>query len=177
MDSFAATTNNIGTVYGLMGNYSRAVEYHQRALAMKEIEVTVRVNALNNLANLYSKQGLYDDAARELEDLVQRDPANATAKASLESVLKNKAVMQERKDQTSSAVQGAEAKPQDPQAAYNAARVYARLGDADQALTWLVKALDLGYDRFDYMSLDPSLANLKKDPRFLKLLEERRPAR
>ena len=92
-------------------------------------------------------------------------------------MLKNKAVMQERKDQTSSAVQGAEAKPQDPQAAYNAARVYARLGDADQALTWLVKALDLGYDRFDYMSLDPSLANLKKDPRFLKLLEERRPAR
>ena len=29
----------------------------------------------------------------------------------------------------------------------------------------------------DYLSLDPSLVNLKKDPRFLKLLEERRPAR
>jgi len=27
------------------------------------------------------------------------------------------------------------------------------------------------------LSLDPSLVSLKKDPRFLKLLEERRPAR
>ena len=104
-------------------------------------------------------------------------PANATAKANLESVLKNKTVTQEKKDQVSSAVQGAESKPKDPQAAYNAARVYARLGDADQALTWLNKALELGYDQFDYLSLDPSLVNLKKDPRFLKLLEERRRAR
>ena len=63
------------------------------------------------------------------------------------------------------------------QAAYNAARVYARLGDTEQALTWLTRALDLGYDKIDYLSLDPSLVNLKKDPRFLKLLEERRPAR
>ncbi|HKQ64761.1 MAG TPA: hypothetical protein VJZ73_07125, partial [Methylomirabilota bacterium] len=99
------------------------------------------------------------------------------AKANLESVLKNKAITKERTDQTATAVQGAEAKPQDPQAAYNAARVYARLGDTEQALTWLTKALDLGYDKIDYLSLDPSLVNLKKDPRFLKLLEERRPAR
>jgi tetratricopeptide (TPR) repeat protein len=92
-------------------------------------------------------------------------------------MLKNKAILQERTDQVSSALQSADAKPKDPQAAYNAARVYARLGDADQALSWLSKALDLGYDQFDYLRLDPSLANLKKDPRFLKLLEERRPVR
>jgi len=96
-------------------------------------------------------------------------------KANLDAMVKNKTVLQERKEQMSSALQGADSKPKDPQAAYNAARVYARLGDADQALTWLNKALDLGYDQFDYLSLDPSLVNLKKDPRFMKLLEERRP--
>ena len=165
--------SNLGYAYDKQGRTEEAIAAYRKALELDPANAIVR----NNLANLYSKQGNYDDAVRELEDLVQRDPANATAKANLQSILKNKAVMQERKDQTSSALQGAEAKPKDPQAAYNAARVYARLGDADQALVWLNKALDLGYDQFDYLSLDPSLASLKKDPRFLKLLEERRPAR
>ena len=169
----AVIQSNLAYAYDRQGRTEDAVAAYRKALELDPANTIVR----NNLANLYSKQGQYDDAARELEDLVQRDPGNATAKANLEAMQKNKAVLQERKDQVSSALQGADAKPKDPQAAYNAARVYARLGDNDQALTWLNKALDLGYDQFDYLSLDPSLVNLKKDPRFLKLIEERRPAR
>jgi Flp pilus assembly protein TadD len=169
----AVIQSNLAYAYDRQGRTEDAVAAYRKALELDPANTIVR----NNLANLYSKQGQYDDAARELEDLVQRDPGNATAKANLEAMQKNKTVLQERKDQVSSALQGADAKPRDPQAAYNAARVYARLGDNDQALTWLNKALDLGYDQFDYLSLDPSLVNLKKDPRFLKLLEERRPAR
>ena len=169
----AVIQSNLAYAYDRQGRTEDAVAAYRKALELDPANTIVR----NNLANLYSKQGQYEDAARELEDLVQRDPGNATAKANLEAMQKNKAVLQERKDQVSSALQGADAKPKDPQAAYNAARVYARLGDNDQALTWLNKALDLGYDQFDYLSLDPSLVNLKKDPRFLKLLEERRPAR
>lgn len=169
----AVVQSNLAYAYDRQGRTEEAVAAYRKALELDPKNTIVR----NNLANLYSKQGLYEDAAREYEDLVQRDPGNATAKANLDAMVKNKAVLQEKKEQTSSAVQGADSKPKDPQAAYNAARVYARLGDADQALTWLNKALDLGYDQFDYLSLDPSLVNLKKDPRFLKLLEERRPAR
>jgi len=169
----AVIQSNLAYAYDRQGRTEDAVAAYRKALELDPANTIVR----NNLANLYSRQGQYEDAARELEDLVQRDPGNTTAKANLEAMQKNKAVLQERKDQVSSALQGADAKPRDPQAAYNAARVYARLGDNDQALTWLNKALDLGYDQFDYLSLDPSMVNLKKDPRFLKLLEERRPAR
>jgi Flp pilus assembly protein TadD len=169
----AVIQSNLAYAYDRQGKTEEAVAAYRKALELDPKNTIVR----NNLANLYSKQGLYEDAAREYEDLVQRDPGNTTAKANLDAMVKNKTVLQERKEQVSSALQGADSKPKDPQAAYNAARVYARLGDADQALTWLNKALDLGYDQFDYLSLDPSLVNLKKDPRFLKLLEERRPAR
>jgi Flp pilus assembly protein TadD len=169
----AVIQSNLAYAYDRQGRTEEAVAAYRKALELDPKNTIVR----NNLANLYSKQGLYEDAAREYEDLVQRDPGNTTAQANLDAMVKNKTVLQERKEQVSSAVQGADSKPKDPQAAYNAARVYARLGDADQALTWLNKALDLGYDQFDYLSLDPSLVNLKKDPRFLKLLEERRPAR
>jgi superkiller protein 3 len=169
----AVIQSNLAYAYDRQGRTDEAVAAYRKALELDPANAIIR----NNLANLYSKQGLYEEAAREFEDLVQRDPGNATAKANLEAMLKNKAILQERTDQVSSALQSADAKPKDPQAAYNAARVYARLGDADQALSWLSKALDLGYDQFDYLRLDPSLANLKKDPRFLKLLEERRPVR
>ena len=169
----AVIQSNLAYAYDRQGKTEEAVAAYRKALELDPKNTIVR----NNLANLYSKQGLYEDAAREYEDLVQRDPGNTAAKTNLDAMVKNKTVLQERKEQVSSALQGADSKPKDPQAAYNAARVYARLGDADQALTWLNKALDLGYDQFDYLSLDPSLVNLKKDPRFLKLLEERRPAR
>jgi len=169
----AVIQSNLAYAYDRQGRVEEAVAAYRKALELDPGNAIVR----NNLANLYSKQGNYDDAAKELEDLVQRDPGNTAAKAGLENALKNKSIAQEKKDQISSAVQSADTKPKDPQAAYNAARVYARLGDADQALVWLNKALDLGYDQFDYLSLDPSLGSLKKDPRFLKLLEERRPAR
>ncbi len=169
----AVIQSNLAYAYDRQGRVEDAVAAYRKALELDPSNTVVR----NNLANLYSKQGLYDDATKELEDLVQRDPGNTTAKANLDAALKNKAVMRQRNDQTAAAVQAAESKPKDPQAAYNAARVYARLGDADQSLVWLNKALDLGYDQFDYLSLDPSLVNLKKDPRFLKLLEERRPTR
>ncbi len=169
----AVIQSNLAYAYDRQGRTEEAVAAYRKALELDPKNTIVR----NNLANLYSKQGLYEDAAREYEDLVQRDPGNTTAKTNLDAMVKNKTVLQERKEQVSSALQGADSKPKDPQAAYNAARVYARLGDADQALSWLNKALDLGYDQFDYLSLDPSLVNLKKDPRFMKLLEERRPAR
>jgi len=169
----AVIQSNLAYAFDRQGRVEEAVAAYRKALELDPGNAIVR----NNLANLYSKQGNYDDAAKELEDLVQRDPGNTAAKAGLENALKNKSIAQEKKDQISVAVQSADTKPKDPQAAYNAARVYARLGDADQALVWLNKALDLGYDQFDYLSLDPSLVSLKKDPRFLKLLEERRPAR
>jgi len=169
----AVIQSNLAYAYDKQGRVEEAVAAYRKALELDPANTIFR----NNLANLYSKQGIYDAAARDLEDLVQRDPSNATAKANLEAVLKNKVVTQQRQDQISSALQATGAKPGDPQTAYDAARVYARLGDSDQALTWLNKALDLGYDQFDYLSLDPSLVNLRKDPRFLKLLEERRPAR
>jgi TPR repeat protein len=81
-------------------------------------------------------------------------------------------IVREREDRTASALKGVAARPGDPRAAYDAARVYAEVGDNDNALAWLGKALELGYDRVDYLSVDPAFTTLRKDPRFAKLLED-----
>ncbi len=70
-------------------------------------------------------------------------------------------------------MKASEARPADPGAAYNAARLYALYGDHDKALAWLATALELGYEQTDFLSVDPSLVSLRKDPRFAKFLQER----
>jgi len=169
--SSAVINANLGFAYDKQGKVDEAAAAYRKVL---ELEPGNNI-ARNNLGNLLSKQGQYEEATREFEELLRRDPDNAAAKSNLEIATKNRALTQEKQDQVSGALQAAAAKPADPQAAYAAARVYSRLGDQDAAFSWLAKALDLGYDRLEYVKVDPSLAGLRKDPRFIQLLDQRQP--
>jgi len=169
--SSAVITANLAFAYDKQGKADEALTAYRKALELEPANTIAR----NNLGNLLSRQGQYEEATREFEELLRRDPDNAAAKSNLEIATKNQGISKERQDQVSGALQAAAAKPADPQAAYAAARVYARLGDQDNAFSWLAKALDLGYDRLEYLKVDPSLAALRKDPRFIQLLEQRQP--
>ena len=169
--SSAVITANLAFAYDKQGKADEALTAYRKVLELEPANTIAR----NNLGNLLSRQGQYEEATREFEELLRRDPDNAAAKSNLEIATKNQGISKERQDQVSGALQAAAAKPADPQAAYAAARVYARLGDQDNAFSWLAKALDLGYDRLEYLKVDPSLAALRKDPRFIQLLEQRQP--
>ncbi len=62
-------------------------------------------------------------------------------------------------------------RPQDPVVFYNLACSYSLVGDLDQALKSLKKAIVLGYADFSYMDNDPDLENLRRDPRYKELRE------
>ncbi|MCH7813050.1 MAG: prolyl oligopeptidase family serine peptidase [Planctomycetes bacterium] len=53
---------------------------------------------------------------------------------------------------------------------YNLACMLARLGQADEALTWLERAIDQGYDDPDRIAGDVDLASLGQDARFERLM-------
>jgi tetratricopeptide (TPR) repeat protein len=55
-------------------------------------------------------------------------------------------------------------------AAYNVACCHARLGEKDQALEWLQKALDLGFRSLRQIREDDDLSSLRGDPRFQKMV-------
>ena len=167
--AYAVAHANLAYAYDRQGRIDEAIATYRKVLELEPGNALAR----NNLGTLYSKNGLHDDAIREFEELLQRDPANATARGNLENARRNRALVEERRDRAARALKGAEASPKDPRVAYNLARVYAEQGDNDNALAWLGTALELGYDRMDFVSVDPSFATLKKDPRFAKLLEER----
>lgn len=56
-------------------------------------------------------------------------------------------------------------------ASYNVACVHALQGRADEAFTWLDKAVERGFDDVELLAKDTDLASLREDPRFTKLTE------
>ena len=165
--------SNLAYAYDRLGKHDEAIAAYRKVLDLDSGNAVVR----NNLAVLYSKQGLHDDAIRELEDLVLRDPANTTAKTALDTATRKKAFTQERQGEIGTALKTAAARPNDPWAAIETARAFARFRDVDNALEWISRAFALGFDQIDVLTSDAALVMLRNDPRFLKLLEERRAQR
>lgn len=57
---------------------------------------------------------------------------------------------------------------------YNAACVYAIRGEKDAAFEWIDKSIEAGFSRAGHLETDTDMDNLRKDPRFAKVLERMR---
>ena len=127
--------------------------------------------AHNNLGVLYDKKGLYDAAIREFEDALAIEPVNAMALKNLENAKKNQAVTKARETRILEAERTVQAKPNDPQASYSLARIYAFYGKKELAYEWLTKALKQGYKDISYLRSDPALQNIREERDFQLLLK------
>ncbi len=63
--------------------------------------------------------------------------------------------------------------PEDPAAHYNSACSYSNLKDLDRAFSSLEKAFECGYRDYKHLLRDRDMENLRRDPRFQKLLSKR----
>jgi adenylate cyclase len=61
--------------------------------------------------------------------------------------------------------------PGDPMMLYNAACMYANLGESRLALDALHQAVEAGYRNFGWIRNDPDLVSLRNDPEFLALMQ------
>lgn len=126
--------------------------------------------ARNNLGVLYDKKGQYDSAIVELESALKIEPGNAMALKNLETAKKNQTAIKAREAQILQAERAAQAKPNDPQASYNLARLYAFYGKKELAYEWLAKALKQGYKDISYLRSDPALHGIRDERDFQLLL-------
>lgn len=166
---YTAAQLNLAYAYDGQGRIEEALAQYQTVIELEPENLF----AHNNLGVLYDKQGRYDEAIAAFERVLQIDASNATALQNLENAKRNNGIVQEREERFAQAQKEVEARPDDPKAAYNLARVHASFGEKDQALEWLAKALDLGFEDLKFMADDPALVGLRHDPNFTMLLEGR----
>ena len=166
---YTAAHLNLGYAYDRQGRPEEAMAQYQKVIALEPGNLF----AHNNLGVLYDKKGRYDEAIREFERVLQIDTSNATALENLENAKRSKGTVQEREERFAQARKEVEARPNDPRAAYNLGRLFASYGKKEQALEWLAKALELGFDDVKFLKDDPALVPLKDDPRFTGLLKGR----
>src|SRR5262245_14986114 len=197
----AVERNNLGAKLLEQGKFEAAISEFQRALRLDPSYFPARLNlaytyeraermedaiaayleasklqarnffAHNNLGVLYDKKGLQDAAIRELEVAIAIEPENPLALKNLETAKKNQAVTKAREAQILQAERAVQAKPSDPQASYNLARVYAFYGKKELAYEWLTKALKQGYKDINYLGSDPALNSIREDRDFQLLLK------
>jgi Flp pilus assembly protein TadD len=132
--------------------------------------------AHNNLGVLYDRKGRYELAIAEFESAVKIEPGNTMALKNLETAKKNQAAIQAREAQIVRAEKEVQAKPNDPQALYNLARIYAFYGKKELAHDWLGKAIRQGYKDLGYVRSDPAFKEMREERDFQLLLNLSTPA-
>jgi tetratricopeptide (TPR) repeat protein len=160
---------NLAFAYDRQGRIDEAIVQYEKAVELNPRNSIAR----NNLGVLYNKTGRYDEAIRELEKALEIDPKSATGPKNLETAKKNQSVIQERERKIAEAVKNVEARPENPQAHYSLARLYAFYGKKDQAIASLEKALKLGYHDIGYVKTDTALDNIRNEPDYVWLLRGR----
>lgn len=166
---YAAAHLNLAYAYDRQGQADMAIARYQKVIDLQPENLF----AHNNLGVLYDKQGRYQEAIAAFEQALQIDPSNATALQNLENAKKSRGIVEEREERFAQARKEVEARPDDPRAAYELGRLHASYGEKDQALEWIAKALELGFDDFKFLKDDPALASLRDDPLFRDLVEGR----
>jgi Tfp pilus assembly protein PilF len=157
---------NLAHAYEALNRPDEAAEEYRALIALEPENFF----AHNNLGVIYDKKKRYDEAIAEFEKALQIEPGNAMALNNLATAKNNKAIVQDRQTQIQRAEKAAQAKPKDPQASYQVARLHAAYGNKDQALRWLGRAFKQGYKERVALNTDPAFKNLRDDRDFELML-------
>jgi serine/threonine-protein kinase len=157
----------VGDTYLKARQYDSAIEQFRKTIEMDQ----TFGRSHRSLGNAYVEKGMYEQAISEFQTadtLARVDPEKAakTAKALLDAYAaagpqgfwrKQLDVLKEQSEQESVSP-------------YSIATVYARLGDLNQALTWLEKAYHDHDAYLVYLKIDPEFDRFRSDPHIIDLM-------
>jgi tetratricopeptide (TPR) repeat protein len=145
---YADALNNVGAVYYVQKNFGSAARSFKKALALDETRPVFHVN----LGAAWFSQNKIDRAILEYSRALQLDPGAL--------------------NQNSRGGVTAQISSPEERARYNymLAKIYARLGDAEQCLHCLKKAKEDGYRNIANVYIDEEFSRLRQDPRLSEII-------
>lgn len=146
--------NNFSVVHIRQERLSDSVRYLDEAIR-KEPSFS---EAHNNLGVSLSKQGRFADAEKQFRKAIELKPLYVNAMNNLGLLMVQQEKFNEALDHFFNAVH---ISPDNPNIDYFIATTYALQNDSKNAASWMQKAIDKGFDRFNMMHNDIAFSNLK----------------
>jgi tetratricopeptide (TPR) repeat protein len=147
---YAEAVNNLGVIYYQQGDYKKAISLYKRALSIRPT-----ASFHSNLGSVYFAQKKFEDATKEYLEALRLDP-DVFERSSATGILGRVSTPADR-----------------AKYAIMLAKLYAQLGDVDHALVQIRTALENGYSELEPLYQDSEFANVRKDPRFAELMQNK----
>ncbi|ANM31157.1 hypothetical protein ABI59_18635 [Acidobacteria bacterium Mor1] len=177
------TVSNLAAVYVALGNYDEAIRLHRGVLELRRRTMgpshTKTLNSMNNLAVALTSAGQTDEAQDLLSELLALDEQSQPGSAEHALHLHTLAELHLSNDELTEAgrrlrealeIYERYSDRNRGLAYYQLATVEARTGRADEAITHLARASELGHR---WTAGDEALASLADHPEFAALAEPR----
>ncbi|MGE5646893.1 MAG: tetratricopeptide repeat protein [Acidobacteriota bacterium] len=147
---YSEAVNNLGTVYYARKNYGRAVRQYQKALKLTPASASI----YSNLGTAYFARKKYKEAFEAYQEALKLDPEVFEHRSSYGVLLQERTVEERSRFH------------------FYLAKVYAKSGMNDRALTYIRKALEEGFKEKNKFLEDPEFAGLKDNAEFQQLMAQ-----
>jgi tetratricopeptide (TPR) repeat protein len=159
----APRRNELAMAYSWAGQYDQAIVEAKKAL---EMDPNFPL-AYSQLGEAYVQKGMYPEAITELNQALKRGQRHPRVQGTLGYAYAVAGRTQEAKKVLAELTD----RSQNFGFALQVARLHAALGDKDHAFEWLKKACDERDPHIIFLKVDPTLDNLRTDPRFAQVLK------
>lgn len=163
----APTHFNIGYELEKRGELALAKDYYLTSLAMDGNNPLVH----NNLGMVAMKQNLPEEAIEHFKAAVAAKPDHWEARVNLGIALWSVGRADEAVAQYEQVVRAVP--DYNPALYYNIACFHSLAGRTSEGLSWLRRAVEHGYDKWELLREDPDLDNLRHSPEFSEILQHR----
>jgi tetratricopeptide (TPR) repeat protein len=143
--NFAEAWNNIGTVYYMEKKYGRSVKYYQRAIELKSDNASFHMN----LGTSYYHLKKFEEAVTEYRTALGIDPKIMSIQSAVGTVV--------------------HAGGADVEFYFYMAKAFASVGDAENAVRYLRRALEDGFNDSKRIDNDPDFQKISQYPAFVEL--------
>lgn len=137
--------NNLGTTYFFENKYGKSIKFYEHAIAVEPNSPSYHVN----LGTSYTRMHRYGEAVQEYRVALTLDPTIFTEHGTNGTVMEPRSV--------------------DAEYYFYLAKVFASLGRTPEAVRYLRRAFEDGFDARKRLDTDPDFLKISKDPDYIAL--------